>query len=82
MQMTKFIRKPYAGKPHVRIEEGVGKVLSFPLYSTAYLTTSTFFEIVSFQILTTNFPKQNQSFFYKGVIAYYLHKCHDFYWGK
>ena len=38
MQMTKFIRKPYAGKPHVRIEEGVGKVLSFPLYSTGFLT--------------------------------------------
>ena len=35
MHMTKFIGKPYAGKPHVRIDEGAGKVfLSFPLYST------------------------------------------------
>ena len=35
MQMKKFIGKPYAGKPHVRFDEGVGKVyLSFPLYST------------------------------------------------
>jgi hypothetical protein len=33
--MKKFIGKPYAGKPHVRIDEGAGKVLlSFPLYST------------------------------------------------
>jgi hypothetical protein len=27
----KFIGKPYAGKPHVRIDEGVGKVIfTFP----------------------------------------------------
>ncbi len=33
--MTKFIGKPYAGKPHVRIDEGAGKVfVAFPLYST------------------------------------------------
>ena len=33
--MKKFTGKPYAGKPHVRIDEGAGKVfLSFPLYST------------------------------------------------
>jgi hypothetical protein len=33
--MKKFVGKPYAGKPHVRFDEGVGKVfLSFPLYST------------------------------------------------
>ena len=38
MQMTKFIGKPYAGKPHVRIEEGAGKVfVAFPLYSTGSL---------------------------------------------
>lgn len=24
--MKKFVGKPYAGKPHVRIDEGVGKV--------------------------------------------------------
>jgi hypothetical protein len=31
----KFIGKPYAGKPHVRFDEGVGKtILSSPLYST------------------------------------------------
>ncbi len=24
--MTKFLGKPYAGKPHVRIDEGAGKV--------------------------------------------------------
>jgi hypothetical protein len=35
MLMKKFIGKPYAGKPHVRFDEGAGKVfLSFPLYST------------------------------------------------
>ena len=36
MQMMKFVGKPYAGKPHVRFDEGAGKVfyLSFPLYST------------------------------------------------
>jgi hypothetical protein len=29
--MKKFIGKPYAGKPHVRIDEGAGEVfLSFP----------------------------------------------------
>ena len=33
-----FIGKPYAGKPHVRFDEGVGKViLPSPLYSTAFL---------------------------------------------
>jgi len=26
MQMMKFVGKPYAGKPHVRFDEGVGKV--------------------------------------------------------
>jgi hypothetical protein len=36
--MKKFIGKPYAGKPHVRIDEGAGKVLlSFPLYSTGFV---------------------------------------------
>jgi len=35
--MKKFTGKPYAGKPHVRIDEGAGKVfLSFPLYSTEF----------------------------------------------
>ena len=36
MLMTKFIGEPYAGKPHVRIDEGAGKecVDPFPLYST------------------------------------------------
>ena len=28
MPMKKFIGKPYAGKPHVRIDEGVGRVFS------------------------------------------------------
>jgi hypothetical protein len=38
MLAKKFIGKPYAGKPHVRFDEGVGKViLSSPLYSTAFL---------------------------------------------
>jgi len=38
MQTKKFIGKPYAGKPHVRIDEGAGKVfLSFPLYSTVQI---------------------------------------------
>jgi len=37
MLTKKFIGKPYAGKPHVRFDEGAGKVfLSFPLYSTAF----------------------------------------------
>ena len=30
MLMTKFVGKPYAGKLHVRFDEGVGKVLSLP----------------------------------------------------
>jgi hypothetical protein len=30
MQMMKFIGKPYAGKPHVRFDEGAGKALAFP----------------------------------------------------
>jgi hypothetical protein len=35
MLMKKFIGKPYAGKPHVRFDEGVGEELFFsPLYST------------------------------------------------
>jgi hypothetical protein len=34
MLMTNFIGKPYAGKLHVRFDEGAGKVFSFPLYST------------------------------------------------
>jgi len=29
MPMKKFIRKPYAGKPHVRIDEGAGRSLRF-----------------------------------------------------
>ena len=35
MLMMYFIGKPYAGKLHVRFDEGVGKdEASFPLYST------------------------------------------------
>jgi len=36
MLMTKFIGEPYAGKLHVRFDEGAGKVniVPFPLYST------------------------------------------------
>ena len=35
MLMKKFIGKPYAGKLHVRFDEGAGKgASSFPLYST------------------------------------------------
>jgi len=35
MPLKKFIGKPYAGKPHVRIDEGAGKGFPpFPLYST------------------------------------------------
>ena len=30
MLMKKFIGKPYAGKPHVRFDEGVGKVFILP----------------------------------------------------
>ncbi|MBI4647039.1 MAG: hypothetical protein HY738_10735 [Bacteroidia bacterium] len=34
-KMTNFTGKPYAGKLHVRIDEGVGKaILPSPLYST------------------------------------------------
>jgi len=33
MLMTNFIGKPYAGKPHVRFDEGVGKVI-YPSRST------------------------------------------------
>jgi hypothetical protein len=35
MPMKKVAGKPYAGKPHVRIDEGAGiEFFSFPLYST------------------------------------------------
>jgi len=34
MLMMKLIGEPYAGKLHVRFDEGAGKVSSFPLYST------------------------------------------------
>jgi len=39
MLMTKFIGEPYAGKPHVRFDEGAGKEYfdPFPLYSTVSL---------------------------------------------
>ena len=30
MQMMKFIGKPYAGKPHVRFDEGAGEAWAFP----------------------------------------------------
>jgi hypothetical protein len=33
--MKKFIGKPYAGKPHVRIDEGAGKGI-FPLPALLY----------------------------------------------
>jgi hypothetical protein len=36
MLTMNVIGKPYAGKLHVRFEEGVGKVFSFPLYSTGH----------------------------------------------
>jgi hypothetical protein len=35
MLMKKFIGKPYAGKSHVRIDEGAGKV-DFPLPALLY----------------------------------------------
>ena len=38
MLLMKFVGKPYAGKLHVRFDEGAGKVfLSFPLYSTSFI---------------------------------------------
>jgi len=44
--MKKFIGKPYAGKPHVRIDEGAGKVvLFFPLYSTVLSVTFLIFKL-------------------------------------
>jgi hypothetical protein len=56
MQMKKFIGKPYAGKPHVRFDEGAGKVLlSFPLYSTVicgiYLFFNTLDKLISYLLL-------------------------------
>jgi hypothetical protein len=39
MLLKKFVGKPYAGKLHVRFDEGAGKVLNaFPLYSTLFGT--------------------------------------------
>jgi hypothetical protein len=39
MLLKKFVGKPYAGKLHVRFDEGAGKVLkAFPLYSTLFVT--------------------------------------------
>jgi hypothetical protein len=41
MLLKKFVGKPYAGKLHVRFDEGAGKVfISFPLYSTFFGTFS------------------------------------------
>jgi len=38
MPLKKFVGKPYAGKPHVRIDEGAGKeIFSFSLYSTGFV---------------------------------------------
>jgi len=38
MLLKKFVGKPYAGKLHVRFDEGAGKVLNaFPLYSTFFV---------------------------------------------
>jgi hypothetical protein len=38
MLLKKFVGKPYAGKLHVRFDEGAGKVLkAFPLYSTIFI---------------------------------------------
>jgi hypothetical protein len=43
MFLKKFVGKPYAGKLHVRFDEGAGKVLkAFPLYSTSFLCYFTF----------------------------------------
>ena len=49
MLMTKVVGKPYAGKPHVRIDEGVERILWVRSpYSTALcgflLTTATFMD--------------------------------------
>jgi len=47
MLAKKFIGKPYAGKPHVRFDEGVGKViLPSPLYSTGTLCNKLFEDIM------------------------------------
>ena len=57
MLMMKFIGKPYAGKPHVRFDEGVGKViLPSPLYST-----ETLFDLMEME--TCNYS-YNQLFFF------------------
>jgi hypothetical protein len=54
--MKKFVGKPYAGKPHVRFDEGVGKVfLSFPLYSTVV------YKIVLWNIRLWIYPGKNES---------------------
>jgi len=59
MLMKKFIGKPYAGKPHVRIDEGVGKVfLTFPLYSTAFFAS---FVVNGFLILKTHAASHSSS---------------------
>ena len=36
--MKKSLGKPYAGKPHVRFDEGVGRASALPLYSTGLMT--------------------------------------------
>jgi hypothetical protein len=41
MLPKKFIRKPYAGKPHVRIDEGKGRLVSTSLLYRAFETAST-----------------------------------------
>jgi len=42
MLMTKTLGKPYAGKPHVRFDEGVGKASAFSLYSTEITISQSF----------------------------------------
>jgi len=37
MLMTKFVGKPYAGKLHVRFDEGVGKVFCLPALLYCFL---------------------------------------------
>lgn len=40
MLLINFIGKPYAGKLHVRFDEGVGKVFFFPSRSTLLVNIS------------------------------------------
>ena len=74
MLMKKSIGKPYAGKPHVRFDEGVGKVLlTFPLYSTGKNTGTSFSPRRSGSV-TLRTQRKTLMFTFDTSISFYKHQ--------